>query len=531
MTEIRASRDAPGAGAQAELAELRQRLADAEETLRAIRAGEVDALVISTPEGERIYTLQGAETAYRMMIEAMTEGAMTLSDDGTVLYCNQRLAHMLGTTLEELIGAPLRNFVAPEEQASFDGLLARGGEGTSRGEVRLRRSDGGEVPVQLSMSALDVQEVRGLCCIATDLTEQKRNADVHAAERLARSILEQAADAIVVCGPSGEVIRASASACRLAGTECVGKPFVEVFPLLRDDQPSQFDPTAVGCTLQAVEAILTESEGGPRHLLVSAAPLLSMDSEPLGCVITMVDITGLKAAEAALKQADRRKDEFLAVLSHELRNPLAPVRNAVGILKLRSPDVPELHWAREIIERQVHQMTRLVDDLLDVSRITQDRLELRRERVVLAQVLREAVEMSRPMISQENHELEVSLPHDPVLLDADAARLAQVFSNLLNNSAKYTPAGGRIALCAWCEGPEVLVSVKDNGVGISPEMLPQVFEMFLQVDRSAGRAQGGLGIGLTLVKRLVALHGGTIEARSDGLGTGSEFVVRLPALG
>jgi len=232
----------------------------------------------------------------------------------------------------------------------------------------------------------------------------------------------------------------------------------------------------------------------------------------------------------ALKEADRRKDEFLAVLSHELRNPLAPVRNAVGILKLRSPDEPELRWAREIIERQVHQMTRLIDDLLDVSRITQDRLELRREPVALAQVLQEAVEMSRPLITQEGHDLDVSVPADPVLLNADGARLAQVFANLLNNAAKYTPAGGRIALCAWCDGPEVLVSVKDNGVGISAEMLPQVFEMFLQVDRSERRARGGLGIGLTLVKRLVAMHDGTVEAKSDGLGAGSEFLVRLPAL-
>jgi PAS domain S-box-containing protein len=529
MTEIRVSRDAPATTSQAEVAELRQRLADAEETLRAIRSGEVDALVISTPEGERIYTLQGAETAYRVMVEAMTEGAMTLAEDATILYCNQRLADMLGTTLEDLIGSSLRPYLAAEELEAFDTLLVRGGAGASRGEMMLQRAGGGRIPVQLSLSALEVQGARTLCCIATDLTEPKRNADIHASEQLARSILEQAADAIVVCSPSGEVIRASASACRLAGIDCIGKEFSEAFPLLQDRQSVPLDPTMMGCTLQSAEAILPGPEG-PRHLMVSAAPLFNAESEPLGCVITMVDITGLKAAEVALKEADRRKDEFLAVLSHELRNPLAPVRNAVGILKLRSPDQPELRWAREIIERQVHQMTRLIDDLLDVSRITQDRLELRRERVALAQVLREAVEMSRPLINQEGHDLEVSVPPDPVLLHADGARLAQVFANLLNNAAKYTPAGGRIALCAWCEGSEVLVSVRDNGVGIAPEMLPQVFEMFLQVDRSEGRTQGGLGIGLTLVKRLVTMHDGTVEAKSDGLGAGSEFLVRLPAL-
>ena len=529
MTEIRVSRDAPASISQAELAELRQRLADAEEMLRAIRSGEVDALVISTPEGEQIYTLQGAETAYRVMVEAMTEGAMTLADDATILYCNQRLADMLGTTLEDLLGASLRPYLVADDLEAFETLLIRGGAGESRGEVMLQRADGGRIPVQLSMSALDVQGARGFCCIATDLTEQKRNADIHASERLARSILEQAADAIVVCSPSGEVIRASASACRLAVTDCIGKEFSEAFPLLQDDEPVPLDPSRLGCTLQSVEAILPGTEG-PRHLMVSAAPLFNADAEPLGCVITMVDITVLKAAESALKEADRRKDEFLAVLSHELRNPLAPVRNAVGILKLKSPDEPELRWAREIIERQVHQMTRLIDDLLDVSRITQDRLELRREQVALAQVLGEAVEMSRPLISQEGHDLDVSVPPDPVLLHADGARLTQVFANLLNNAAKYTPAGGRIALCAWCEESDVVVSVRDNGVGIAPDMLPQVFEMFLQVDRSEGRARGGLGIGLTLVKRLVTLHDGTVEAKSDGLGAGSEFLVRLPAL-
>lgn len=531
MTEIRASRDAPAAASQAELAELRQRLAEAEETLRAIRSGEVDALVISTPEGEQIYTLQGAETAYRVMVEAMTEGAMTLAEDATILYCNQRLADMLGTTLEDLIGTSLRPYLVEDDLEAFGTLLTRGGAGASRGEVVLQRVDGGRIPVQLSLSALDVQGARGFCCIATDLTEQKRSADIHASERLARSILEQAADAIVVCSPSGEVIRASASACRLVGTDCVGRAFSEVFPLLHEDQVTPFDPSRMGCTLQSVEAVLPEPVGSrSRHLMVSAAPLFNADAESLGCVITMVDITGLKAAEVALKEADRRKDEFLAVLSHELRNPLAPVRNAVGILKLKSPDEPELRWAREIIERQVHQMTRLIDDLLDVSRITQDRLELRREQVALAQILREAVEMSRPLITQEGHELEVSVPPDPVLLHADGARLAQVFANLLNNASKYTPAGGRIALCAWCEASDAVVSVRDNGVGISPDMLPQVFEMFLQVDRSEGRAKGGLGIGLTLVKRLVTMHDGTVEAKSDGLGTGSEFVVRLPAL-
>jgi signal transduction histidine kinase len=303
------------------------------------------------------------------------------------------------------------------------------------------------------------------------------------------------------------------------------------FPLLHEDGSVGFDPTAGGCALQSTEAVLPDRHGsGRRHLLVSAAPLQVGDGEILGCVITMADYSDRKAAEEALKQADRRKDEFLATLSHELRNPLAPVRNAVNILKVLDSDEPEVTWAREIIERQVHQMTRLIDDLLDVSRITRDRLELRRKRVKLSAVLREAVETSMPLMTQEGHDLAVALPAETVELDADATRLAQVFSNLLNNAAKYTPAGGRVDLLTELDGGEVVVSVRDNGMGIPEDMLPLVFEMFLQVDQTVARSHGGLGIGLTLVKRLVELHDGRVEARSDGPGKGSEFVVRLPIL-
>ena len=531
MTGTRSSPPSLPAGSlEVEVAELRQRLQEAEDTLQAIRHGEVDALVISTPDGEQIYTLQGAETAYRVLVEAMTEGAMTLVEDGTILYCNRHLAQMLGTTLGALLGASLRDYVAPSDRPVFDALLARGKAGFSRGEIELH-SEAGTIPVQLSISALDVQGARGLCVIATDLSEQKRNADILAAERLARSILEQAADAIVVCGPSGEVIRASASACRLAGEECIGVAFTIAFPLVTEDDGGVFDPTASGCTLQSRDAALPARDGtGQRHLLVSAAPLQNDAGEVLGCVITMADFTERKTAEEALKRADRRKDEFLATLSHELRNPLAPVRNAVNIMKLRSPDEPELIWAREIIERQVHQLSRLIDDLLDVSRITRDHLELRRGRVDLSQVLREAVEISAPLIEQEQHHLALTLPGEPVHLDGDATRLAQIFSNLLNNAAKYTPSGGTIELSTRREGDFVVISVRDNGVGIPLDMLHQVFDMFLQVDASTSRSRSGLGIGLTLVKRLVHLHDGTVEARSDGLGRGSEFVVRLPVL-
>ncbi len=230
-----------------------------------------------------------------------------------------------------------------------------------------------------------------------------------------------------------------------------------------------------------------------------------------------------------LRDADQQKDEFLATLAHELRNPLAPIRNGLQVLRLSGGRGGMADEARSMMERQLSQMVRLVDDLLDMSRITRNNLELRKERVSLAAVVNSAVETSRPLMEQVGHRFSRSLPDVPVYLDADLTRLAQVFSNLLNNAAKYTEPGGHISLTADLSGAdEVVVEVRDNGLGIPADALPRIFEMFSQVDRNMERAQGGLGIGLTLVRRLVELHGGTVEARSDGPGRGSQFVVRLP---
>ncbi len=231
-----------------------------------------------------------------------------------------------------------------------------------------------------------------------------------------------------------------------------------------------------------------------------------------------------------VQEADRQKNEFLAMLAHELRNPLAPIRNAVHVLLAETVDADRQHWAKEVIARQVQQMVRMVDDLLDVSRITRGKIVLRKEPVDLAAVVADAVETSRPLIESRRHKLDVVVPAEPARVEGDRARLAQVVSNLLNNAAKYTDDGGRIWLAVEPAGGEVAVRVRDTGLGISAEMLPRVFEPFTQVDRSLDRTQGGLGIGLTLVRRLIELHGGRVEAKSDGPGRGSEFLVHLPAL-
>jgi signal transduction histidine kinase/CheY-like chemotaxis protein len=236
--------------------------------------------------------------------------------------------------------------------------------------------------------------------------------------------------------------------------------------------------------------------------------------------------------EQALRSADRRKDEFLATLGHELRNPLAPISNSLEIMKLSGAfDNPRTQQAGAVMDRQIHHLNRLVDDLLEVSRITRGVIEVRREPLDLTSIVKAAIETSRPVLDNLRHELWVELDPEAMCVGGDPVRLTQVFANLLNNAAKYTNHGGRISITTRHENGEALISVKDNGIGIAPNALSQVFDMFMQVDRSTRRSQGGLGIGLTLVRSLVGMHGGSVEARSEGPGLGSEFIVRLPLLG
>ena len=259
---------------------------------------------------------------------------------------------------------------------------------------------------------------------------------------------------------------------------------------------------------------------------LSISPARGRDAEVRG-VAVIEDVTERKHAEEDLREADRRKDEFLATLAHELRNPLAPIRNSLHIFRMAGIQDPTVERVADMMERQVQHMVRMVDDLLEVSRISRGKIELRKERIELASVLRSAVDTSLPLIEAGRHRLLVDVPEGSLPLNADPVRLSQVFANLLNNSAKYTPEGGEISLTVTVEQGSAAICVKDNGEGIPPAMLGRVFNMFTQVN-TGSRAQGGLGIGLTLARTLVHLHGGTIEAFSRGSGQGCEFLVRLP---
>jgi len=274
---------------------------------------------------------------------------------------------------------------------------------------------------------------------------------------------------------------------------------------------------------------LAMASADPREWSEREVSLINMVAERTWLAVEKLRLDeALRASDEALREADRRKDEFLATLAHELRNPLSLVRNVVTLQQNPHNPLPDPHWGQDIIDRQVKYLTRLTDDLFDVSRITREKLVLQKESLDLTEIIKAAVESSRPLIDQRKHELTVTMSQDSIYVDADRLRLTQVFMNLLNNAAKYTPDPGHIWLNVEQAGDTVVIRVKDTGIGIAAEGLPHVFELFYQVDRSYTRSEGGLGLGLTLVHRLVELHGGKVEVRSEGMNRGSEFTVLLP---
>jgi PAS domain S-box-containing protein len=331
-----------------------------------------------------------------------------------------------------------------------------------------------------------------------------------------------------------EANRLCLDACGFARDEVIGKPFWECGWWNRSatlmEMVRAASAQAAGGRLFRTETNYFIADGAERIVDLILAPVTDDAGRVLFVAVTGTDVTDRQRMEDALREQDRRKDEFLALLAHELRNPLAPLGNGLQVMRLAEGDAGAIAQARQIMERQLEHMVRLIDDLLDISRINRNKMELRRSRVLLADVISSAVEISRPMIEIAGHRLTVSLPPEPVYLDADLTRLSQVFGNLLTNSAKYTQRGGRIWLTAERRGKDVFISVRDNGIGIPAESLHSIFDMFSQVDRSIERSTGGLGIGLALVKGLVEMHGGTVTAESAGVGQGSTVTVRLPVL-
>jgi two-component system CheB/CheR fusion protein len=367
--------------------------------------------------------------------------------------------------------------------------------------------------------------------------------DLAEAEERVRAVVDHVIDGIVTINARGIVESFNLGAEKIFGYKAAEVIGQSVKILMPEPERSRHDGYVKNYleTRQAkiigigreVTAVRKDGSRFPLDLAVSEYRL----GEKWMFVGVARDISERKRAEqtaellyAEVKEADRRKDEFLAMLAHELRNPLAPIRSGLDLLEMEGVDAETSAWARSMMKQQVQHLVRLVDDLLDVSRIMRGKVQLRKEPMTLADAINRGVETARPLIDAQRHRLGVDLPPEPVWIEADAVRMAQVVANLLNNAAKYNDKPGHIWVTAESDGDAAVVRVRDDGIGIESALLPRIFDLFTQADRSVGRSQGGLGIGLTLVRNLVEMHGGSVEAKSDGPGRGSEFIVRLPAL-
>jgi len=355
-------------------------------------------------------------------------------------------------------------------------------------------------------------------------------------ERLATTV-RSIGDAVVATDEDGLVTMINPIAEELTGwrfDDARGKPLDEIFRIVNENTREVVESPVAKVLREgrivglANHTVLIHRTRGETAIEDSAAPITDDLGATTGVVLVFRDATEERAAQNALRAADRRKDEFLATLAHELRNPLAPIRQAAALAAHAGANAEQVKWSHAVIERQTAHMARLLDDLLDVSRITRGRLEVRRARVALSTIVDAAIETARPAIDAGLHQLQVQMPPEPIYLEVDALRIAQVLGNLFTNAAKYTNSGGQIRLTVEADGDNAKISVTDNGIGLAPEDLPKIFEMFAQVKPTQDRKESGLGIGLALSKALVGLHGGTLEGHSPGIGQGSEFTVRLP---
>jgi PAS domain S-box-containing protein len=499
------------------------------------------------------------------VLDASTQVSIIATDpDGLITVFNPGAERMLGYTAEEMVGkaTPLQlhdpkeveihaallsaEFGTPIE--GFDAFVERARRGGyDVGEWTYLRKDGSRLTVQLAVTAVvDDPEgrINGFLGIATDLTERQRaEQSLRSSEARFRRLVDANILGVAFGDIKGNITDANDA-------------FLEMVQYTREEMvagklpwdallPASSHPLRERCReglkllgrCSPLEMVCQRKDGSSLPVLLGVALLDERQPAKPGAplVAFCLDLSERKRLEDQLRnqaselaEADVRKNKFLAMLGHELRNPLAPIRNAVKIMKQRGSDDPTLCWARDVIDHQMRQMAQLVDDLLEISRVTRGKVRLQKEVVAVGTIIQFAVETSRPIIDDHRHRFSITLPSEPILVDADPVRIAQVLSNLLNNAAKYTEDGGHIHLAAYVQGEDAVFEVRDDGMGIPAEMLSKVFDLFTQVDCSLDRSQGGLGLGLTLVKRLVEMHGGTVLAQSEGLNKGSRFIVRLP---
>lgn len=523
------------------------------------------------------------------IVESSDDAIISKNLDGVIQSWNKGAERLFGWTAAEAIGQHITLIIPPDRYDEEAGIISqlRQGQRIDHFETVRMRRDGRPIHLSLTVSPVCDSSGRIIAAskVARDITARKQGdaslvalkdqlalqlADLRRLHEMSvrlsttlelRPILEETLrTAVAVENTSMGLL----SLCDADGTNLrVGSSFGFSDAFLKSVHTLPFGSGSCGsCLQQRQRVIIADTETDEpcseyRQLArdegfraVHSTPLITRGGQLAGVLSThfrhphrptdreahLIDLCARQAVDyienaqlyAALQEADRKKDEFLATLAHELRNPLAPISNSLELLKMADDLPPALQRIRDVMERQVTHMVRLVDDLLEVSRITRGKIELRLAPVELASIVGTAVETSRPLLESAGHQLAIKLPPEPISLQADAVRLAQVISNVLNNAAKYTERSGQIWLTARREGNQAVISIRDTGVGIPAEMLPRVFDVFAQSEQTLNRAQGGLGIGLALSKKLAELHGGTIEALSGGAGKGSEFIIRLP---
>ena len=624
MTKVRES----STQEDTEIIELRRRLEDAEETLRAIREGEVDALVVDGPAGEMIYTLTSADYPYRLMIDEMNEGAVSVSPDSYILYSNRNFVGILGLNGSSASGVPFGDFIVPEMRERFLQDLQQAREQSIRREYKLSPGNGREVPVLMSFAKLQPQ-TNSISIVVTDLTAQKaleeklrqaksgleeqvaeRTKELRDSEARLFGILEHSAADLkamrrlneigTLCAKEGDdidgclrdvlnvaieisgadkgniqLLDRESGTLRLAAQSGFDEPFVEFFESVSGDD------TACGVALNTKQRVIvediTKSEiyAGRQSLdalreadvmAVQSLPLLSSTGNVLGMIsihfaqthrpseqeLRLMDLLARQTADylerkrveeerehllvrehelrQTAEEANRLKDEFLAIMSHELRNPLNVILGYAELL-LRMDEIkqaPNLHRMADAVKRNAVAQSKLIRDLLDLSRLRSGKLELNRETVSPVVSIENAIETVRLDADTKGIEITVSAPDEMMFVQADPVRLEQIIWNLLNNSVKFTPRGGRIDVRLEEQDDEIVLTVSDNGQGIDASFLPHIFEIFRQADSRTNRAQAGMGIGLAVVQQLVELHGGSVNAFSAGTGKGARFTIRLP---
>jgi PAS domain S-box-containing protein len=490
---------------------------------------------MTSKDRPRVDELRASEERFARFMEHLPGLAWIKDSAGRYVYANDAAARAFRTPRADLYGKTDADIFPPETAREFaeNDRRALAGEPVVDVVEHLRHDDG--LLHQSIVRKFAIPDADGGATlvggVAIDVTERKRiEVALHESEERFRFLAETIPSIVWTAAPDGTITYVNGRWLEYCGITAEQNarawPELVLHPDDRGRCIAQWTAALRAGTAYEIEVRNRRHDGVYRWFVTRAVPLRDAAGRVTSWFGVTTDIHDQKVLQEQLREADRRKDEFLATLAHELRNPLAPIRNVLHALRVSGAGMNDA--MREMMERQVTHIVRLVDDLLELSRITSGKIELRKERVELAAVLRSAIETSLPLIEAGGHELTLSLAAEPLVLEADLVRLAQVVANLLNNAARYTEGGGQIWLASRRQGGEAVISVRDTGSGIPADVLPRVFDIFVQAGRPVSRAPEGLGIGLTLARNLVEKHGGRIEARSEGPGRGSEFIVTLP---